>query len=211
MAETRATLERLRPLMRAGNEEILSRWGRLFKNAGDCALAKENFEAAGRHYDAAADWYARAFAVRQGHYPGANLATLWLLRAAVALRLDGHQRSAEAQDRHAKSRESAAAILSDRQRKPWPVDWEDDDVWHPATLGELRLLLQAWQPAAEQYQTALRAPHARPFHARSMRQQVERVVRAFETLGIDVLPPFSGSEQLDSLFHLASSDRTNAT
>lgn len=198
--KTRAALERIRPLMRVGNEEILSRWGRLFKNAGDRALAERHFEAAGRHYDAAADWYDRAFQVRQGHYPGANLATVSLLRAAVALRLDAEGRAERARELHAHSRSLAAALLEGRRRKPWPIDSDDDDVWHPATLGELRLLLEEWQPAAEHYQAALHQEHAGPFHVNSMRQQVERIVGAFEALKIVVQPPFSSAEGLDALF-----------
>ena len=198
--ETRATLERIRPLMRTGNEEILSRWGRLFKNAGDRALADGRIEAAGRHYDAAADWYDRAFQVRRGHYPGANLATLSLLRAAVALRLDGPQQAARAHELHARAREIAATLLEGRRQKPWPMDWDDDDVWHPATMGELRLLLEEWQPAAAHYQEALRQEHVGPFHANSMHQQVERIVHAFATLGIAVQPPFCSAGELDALF-----------
>lgn len=204
--ETRATLERVRPLMRTGNEEILSRWGRLFKDAGDLALADEQLEAAGRHYDAAADWYTKAFRVRQGHYPGANLATLSLLRAAVALRLDGEQRAAGARELHAQSRALAITLLNGRRQKPWPVDWEDDDVWHAATLGELRLLLEEWQPAAEHYQEALHQEQAQPFHISSMRQQAERIVRAFEALAIAPQPPFSTVEDLNTLFHVKPSE-----
>lgn len=202
MEETRLTLERIGPLMRSGNEEILSRWGRLFKNAGDRALIDEQLAAAERHYEAAADWYGRAFRVRQGHYPGANLATLALLRAAVAVRLEAHERAAKTHELHERSHTLARTLLDARQQKPWSIDLEDDDVWHAATLGELRLLLEDWQPAAEYYQEALRQRHAGPFHVNSMRQQAERIVRAFDTLGIAVMPPFSTVEEWNALFHL---------
>jgi tetratricopeptide (TPR) repeat protein len=195
------TLRRAQGLLRNPNEELLCRWGRLYKDRGDRLnpLLAPQGEApppdrdarrARELYDQALKMYGRAYSqVRKGHYPGINMATLHLVCAA--LHHSEKDNKAAEQDREEAIR--GARELLDR-RAQWPVDHSGDvAIWHPATEAEARVLLRRWAEAAKLY-------HSIPAEMRdrdSMRKQVERLLTSWKQLGeVD----FGPLDNLDDVF-----------
>src|SRR5262249_55110744 len=70
------------------SEELLCPLGRLYKDQGDRHLERKEYALAEKAYRRSAERYADGYAIRKGHYPGINLATLLLIQAGLA-RLTG--------------------------------------------------------------------------------------------------------------------------
>jgi hypothetical protein len=88
-----------------------------------------------------------------------------------------------------RAQELAGELMKHRQ--DWPDDQPDDrEVWHPATEAEARLLLGEWAKAAQRYCFIA----AQPAQPQSMRQQVHRLVAAWELLGVKERGPFQTAE-----------------
>jgi tetratricopeptide (TPR) repeat protein len=173
------------------NEETRGRWGRLYKNMGDCARKAGDLVRAEERYRQALEQYRRGYDLRQGHYPGINAATMLLLLAALAGQRQENARSAE----YLRQSEAAAdGVLA--RRADWPRDLSDDNVWHPATAGEAALLKRRWPEAASQYRAALGEANVQPFHREKVRAQAQRILDAWALLGVEPERPF---ESLDVL------------
>jgi tetratricopeptide (TPR) repeat protein len=189
--EAYALLRQLAQQFQEVDEETLCRWGRWYKEAGD-KVRKTDPARAEREYSKAAEYYGKAYAIRQGHYPGINQATMLILLAAAAR---AQNKSEVAADRQADAMDLCHELLD--RRSQWPADLSDDNIWHPATEGEAHLLLQQWSQAAAAYREALAQSNLKPFHRQSMSGQVKRVLDALEGLGVEPERPF---DNVDALF-----------
>ena len=203
--EAKRVLERIEPLHRNPNEEILCRWGRLYKDQGDryvpaigVADEKQTDDPimAERYYRLALTRYDAAYKIRNGHYPGINKATLLLIVGTLGPGPFGTQQS--------KDRQDSAALAQDllARRRNWPHDLPDDDIWHPATEAEAHLLLQHWEESARLYHIAQAQPNFHPQNQESMRRQVQRILHCFRKIGITNVGPFS---DLDAIFPVEGS------
>jgi len=181
------------------DEELLCRWGRLFKDRGDEYVrlpwstpdgpAPDSI-LADCFYRKALEKYDQAYRIRFGHYPGINKATLLLMIGSLKPPVPG----AAAPELH-ESAELAGRLLADRPR--WPGEQPDDlTVWHPATAGESHMLRQEWSQAANQYREALKGKNLTPHARESMRRQVERILTCFRILGVAISPPFDNTADL---------------
>lgn len=199
-ADARRVLQDLDAMCNNPNEEILCRWGRLYKDNGDRYVrlappprggqgeepAGESAEepvTAARYYRLALEKYAAAYQIRFGHYPGINNATLLLMLAALS------SDASQSDQNHRESEDLARELL--KRRGSWPQDLAEDlDVWHPATEAEAQLLLQEWEEAAQLYRSAQNAMACERLHRDSMRKQVVRILYCFARLGIADTGPF---------------------
>lgn len=204
-SEAQHKLEELERELRNPNEELLCRWGRLFKDEGDrlnrylpldlrppvMGDAREpSDQQAYESYDRALQKYDKAYAIRDGHYPGINKATLLLVRAALAQRM-GLPTEAEAGTKAA--HELAGVLL--RRRASWPDDQPDDHiVWHPATEAEALLLRSEWDKAAELYHAL--GDRVAYKQREAMRKQVGRILVAWDLLGVKDRGPCITAEAL---------------
>lgn len=171
------------------NEETLCRFGRIHRDIADTALdpPPADYRRARAGYDAAWEYYHRAYGIRRGHYPGINVAALYLLRGWVSdpARREALVRSAV---------ETATDLLA--HRKGWPADLPDDDLWHAATEGDAALLLGDLDAASRRYREVL-ARADQDFYKASIGRQVRRLRPALqECLN---LPP-DGLDAVEALF-----------
>jgi hypothetical protein len=184
-------LKALKAQFREVNEETHSRWGRYYKDQGFLAWEASDLATAEECLREAAEQYEAGFAIRQGHYPGINRATLLFLLAALAQQRRESERSA-AYLREART--AAAALLA--RRSSWPGEQPDDRIWHRLTAGEAYLLQAEWAQAAREYTTALIQPDAQSFHRSRSRAQATRILAAWAQLGIRP----EGAFDLDAVF-----------
>ena len=140
-------------------------------------------------------------------FPGINVATLRLLRAAVLKRLTAPAAAADTQNRDeaAKveariaalregSRERAAEVLA--SRPGWTRTLPDDDIWMTATAAEAAFLQSDWALAEQLYRAALRPENQPlPHHFASAGGQLVRLTEAFAALGTPPPPPFDRPAQ----------------
>ncbi len=176
------------------DEELLCRWGRLFKDRGDEYTPLPWSKPGGRlpdpvlaeaFYRKSLAKYDQAYRIRLGHYPGINKATLLMILGSLTPPASGSAPRPELQE----SVELAGKLLADRLR--WPTDQPDDlTVWHPATAGEAHLLRRVWAEAANRYREALESKNLTPHARASMRRQVERILMCFRDLSVSPAPPF---------------------
>ncbi len=166
------------------SEELLARSGKLYKAKGDQSFLRPGETSssaadrriAAHYYELALGEYSRAYAIRRGHFPGINVACLQLLLAA--LRGDRAPAGDAAKPLH---EQTAEALLASREQ--WPLVSEADEVvWAPATQGEACLLLQRWEEAREWYASAIASALCDAHSRQTMREQTQRVVRAFKML-----------------------------
>ena len=199
-SDARRVLQDLDAMCHNANEEILCRWGRLYKDNADrylrfahrgpearepepAAQPAEEPTTAALFYRLALEKYAAAYQIRFGHYPGINTATLHLMLAALST-------EPYLQDQNRQESEDIARDLLKR-RAVWPQDLaEDIDVWHPATEAEARLLLQEWDGAAQLYRSAQSAMACERLHRESMQRQAVRILYCFRRLGLADTGPF---------------------
>jgi hypothetical protein len=188
-AEAKAVLDKLSLMCRNPNEEVLSRAGRLYRDQGDRYVKYpeigglvESPPEALSYYRLALEDYTKAYRVRNGHYPGINVATLHLLIAAFET--NATNRAGQLQ-----CSQTIAQKLLDRWAD-WPLETDDDPVWHAATAGEANLLLNRWDAAAECYFAAQQHARFKSFHRGSMRKQVLRILYCHRRLGANDLGPF---------------------
>ncbi|MBL8830545.1 MAG: DUF4071 domain-containing protein [Planctomycetaceae bacterium] len=167
----------------APDEELLCRWGRLYKDTGDKLWAvhrhhEDHYPRICAAYERSLAHYEEAYAVRHGHYPGINVATLRLLvasfKALPAQRDEDRQRS----------RQIALDLL--QKRAHWPGNHDDDSFWHHATEGEAYLLLEQWDAAQQAYHRAFANTYCLPGRRVSIEQQLQRVFQAYERMGTQV-------------------------
>jgi tetratricopeptide (TPR) repeat protein len=194
------------------DEELLCRWGRLFKDRGDAYVrlpwSKQDGQPpdpdlAGQFYRKALEKYEQAYHLRTGHYPGINTATLWLLLGSLKSQASGSIPSEEV----GKAQERAGELLKNRSR--WPNEQPDDEtVWHPATAGEAHLLRQEWQEAVNQYREALKGKNLTSLARNSMSRQVDRILMCYRNLGVPI-PPLL--DDLHALFATRSPAPVDAT
>jgi hypothetical protein len=154
----------------------------------------ENLQQALRYYRLAIEKYKAAFAVRAGHYPGINVASLSLAVYAI-----------NASDSHdPESLQTSEQIARDllRRRAEWPYEFSDDNVWHSATEGECYLLIQAWGKAEAQYKSAMRERNCTSSHVKSMLKQARRNINCFERIGIEI--ENKSFSNLDKFFQIQS-------
>jgi tetratricopeptide (TPR) repeat protein len=165
------------------DEETLCRYGRLYKDRGDNRLNAGLPNEAAALYELACRWYEKACNVRQGQYPGINRATLLLVRASLC---DNEMERARLAD---ESADLAAQLIS--RQEHWPRDYDDDNVWHPATAAESHFLRQEWPLAYRNYLDALQQRNCQAFHRNSMYKQAKRIQSAFEQLEITDFGPLA--------------------
>jgi hypothetical protein len=188
-AEAMAELGRLDRQFQEVDEETRCRWGSLYKREGDRAWKEGDLVTAENRFLQAQTEYKRGYALRHGHYPGINQATLLLLLAALArqrkedTRSQGYLRQAEA---------VADDVLA--RREHWPKEFPDDNIWHPATVGEAHLLKREWPEAASHYAAALGAANAQPFHRQSIGKQARRILHALSLLDVRPAPPLDNPD-----------------
>ncbi len=96
-------------------------------------------------------------------------------------------------------REGSRKLANDliQSESTWEEGLSDDYIWIHATSAEARPLREEWKDAARFYKNACAQRGVMPFHRESMRKQVERIVEAFDRLGIEVGEPF---DDLDEIF-----------
>ena len=180
------------------DEEILCRWGRLFKDRGDDYLElpgavsdrfAPNRDRAVEFYRKALEKYDEAYGIRSGHYPGINKATLLLIVGSLKAEQTGQAPGASPPRELLESVDLAGKLLENRGS--WTSDQPyDEPVWHPATQGEAHLLRREWAQAAALYREAMGAREISHLARESMRRQVDRILLAFRNLGIAIPPPF---------------------
>ena len=173
------------------DEETRCRWGSLYKREGDRAWEGGDLVTAESRFLQALEEYNRGYALRRGHYPGINQATLQLLLAALA-----RQRKEDTLSLNYLRRAEAVADDVLARREHWPRDFADDDVWHPATVGEAHLLKRNWREAADHYTAALGAANVQPFHRQSIGRQARRIFEALAILEMRPEPPFDNPDAL---------------
>lgn len=181
-------LQEIEALYGVANEEFLCRFGRLYKERGDRAAKAGLREEAADFYKRATHWYAEAYKVRQGHFPGINRATLLLLRASLSDDETDHTDLAD------ESADQAAKLLARYDR--WPHDLKDDNIWHPATAAEAHFLRKEWSAARLRYREALDQWNCENFHWNSMHKQARRIRDAFRQLGVTDFGPLADLEGL---------------
>jgi hypothetical protein len=137
----------------------------------------EEFHLAAREYEAAWRYYDRAFNIpgRNGHYPGINRASLYLLRAWAARSPEVRATLLE------QAREAARDLLALRDK--WPHENPEDDIWHPASAAEARLLLGEWAESVEAFRLAVSHKLAGDFHRESIGKEVRRLQRPLREIG----------------------------
>jgi hypothetical protein len=177
-----ATLKRAADTFKEPNEELLCRLARVLKEKGDRHLGRKEFDQSRRAYADAATLCLRSYNIRDGQYPGINLATLCLMQAGVAQQCHDPEEAARLR---ARSQELARKLLGSRR------DWHDDvlgdrDFWHPATEAEAHLLLQEWTRAGALYHAI-----APGWERDSMKRQVDRILTAWRALGEVEFGPFN--------------------
>jgi hypothetical protein len=157
------------------DEELLCRWGRLFRDQGEQHLTRGEGSPnlARQFFEKARDKYHEAYQVRHGHYPLVNEAEMCLLLASVD--------SARKDEYLAEAKRLACHLLATRDS--WPKTLPDDDVWHAATAAQGHLILGQGAQAAESYRLALGQPDWQPFHFSSIGKGVRRTLAALERLG----------------------------
>jgi tetratricopeptide (TPR) repeat protein len=174
------------------DEDTLSLWARIHKDAGDAALAAEKLAEAERSYARAEELYERAYALGRDRFPGINVATLRFVRAGLRKALAGSaEKAAEsgATELLATARALAAELLSGSAN--WLPRLPDDPIWMSATRGEAAVILGDWAVAEHAYREAL-DPAKRPLkhHPDSMKAQLKRLRAGYIRLGQTVPPPF---------------------
>lgn len=176
------TLNEARDRFANPSEEMLCRFGRLAKEQGDRLRARKEYGPARQAYNEAAQYYEDSYKIRNGQYPGINLATLHLIRAGLEQRTDFHEDAVQLMGR---SESLAWAILNSRDK--WYNDQLGDrDRWHPATAAEALLLLREWDRAAAIYRSIPAG-----WERDSMKRQVERILEAWQALGVKDFGPFN--------------------
>jgi tetratricopeptide (TPR) repeat protein len=183
------------------DEELLCRWGRLFKDRGDSyvRLPWSNPDGLPPDPDLAAHFYRRslekydqAYRIRSGHYPGINKATLLLILGSLKPPAPGGSPCPVLLE----SAELAGKLLTDRGS--WLCEQPDDEtVWPPAMAGEAHLLRQEWPQAANHYREAVKSKDLTSLARHSMRRQAERILMCFRNLSVMIPPPM---DNLDALF-----------
>jgi tetratricopeptide (TPR) repeat protein len=171
------------------DEETRCRWGSLYKREGNRAWQEGDLVTAENRFLKALEEYKRGYALRHGHYPGINLATLLLFLAALARKSKEDLRSLD----YLRQAEAAADDVLVRS-KPWPKDFPDDNVWHLATVGEAHLLKRNWAEAASHYAAALGTANAQPFHRQSIGEQARRILGALALLELHPEAPFDNPD-----------------
>lgn len=176
--EAEPILKEIEPLFGVPDEELLCRWGRIFKDRGDRhALSKQPALAlASAFYRRSLEKYDAGFQLRHGHYPGINKATLQLILAGL------ESNALERQRLLAESATTAKELLA--RRKEWTRSSADDNIWHLATEAEAHCLEGHWDEAVHAYRCALNESNLKPFHRQSMAKQARRIVQAYRTIGI---------------------------
>ncbi|HEY7422974.1 MAG TPA: tetratricopeptide repeat-containing protein [Gemmataceae bacterium] len=188
-AEAMAELGRLDRQFQEVDEETRCRWGSLYKREGDRAWKDGDLVTAENRFLQALEEYKRGYALRHGHYPGINKATMLLLLAALARQRKGDPRSLD----YLHQAEAAADDVLAR-RDHWPKDFADDNIWHLATVGEAYLLKRNWPEVASHYAAALGAANAQPFHRQSIGKQARRILEALTLLDIRPEAPFDNPD-----------------
>jgi hypothetical protein len=191
-AEAMVELGRLDRQFQEVDEETRCRWGSLYKREGDRAWKDGDLVTAENRFLQALEEYKRGYTLRHGHYPGINQATLLLLLAALT-----RQRKEDSRSQNYLRQAEAVAddVLARRHKdKGWPTDFADDNIWHPATAGEVNLLKRNWSEAASQYAAALRAANVQPFHRQSIGKQARRILEALTLLDMRPEPPFDNPD-----------------
>ena len=109
------------------SEEMLCRFGRLWKDAGSRARAKDS-SGAGRLFQLGLDWYQKAYAIHTNYdyYPGINVATLQFVLGQ--------------RDPARKTTEDVLSTLASR------TAGRDELAWIWATQAEAQLLLASFPP-----------------------------------------------------------------
>ena len=195
-AEAEQVLGDLEHLAREPSEEVLCRWGRLYKENGDryvrlpgsaASVPEESPEIASRYYRRALGKYQEAYQIRRGPYPGINVSALNLTLAALADADD----DLRARLRRA-SQEIAAELLDGRAN--WPAETPENDIWNLATEAEANLLVENWSAAADLYRLALMERSCRHFHVLSMQRQAERILYFYRALGVTEIGPMIAPE-----------------
>jgi hypothetical protein len=178
------------------DEDTLSLGARCAKDRGDEHRAEglrfkkgrpqrvAAFTEADRAYNEACTRYEQAYRLNANWFPGINLATLHLLRAAVAHDLGWPQEA----ELLAGSRRLAEELLAAAER--WQPRLKDDNIWIAATRGEACLLCRNWEAAASWYLTSLKQVNCEPDHPKTMKDQVFRIADAYSLLGVKLGPPF---------------------
>ncbi len=165
--EARDELTRMEKEFPEADEETLCRFGRVHRILGERAGGNGDLPTARRYFETAWTYYDRAFALRAGHYPGINRASLYLLRAGVCP--DASPR----QVLLAQARTAARELLA--LRDSWPADFADDTIWHTGTAAEANLLLGEYETACKLYRQALDLAGDRTFYRGAMRDQYRRL------------------------------------
>lgn len=171
-------------------EEMLSRYGRTLRESGDAYVCLNgsdkdpDVEIALGRYRLALQQYEDAYAVRQGYYPGINIATLRLLIYAV--------NPAESRDDKdlQNAKDLAKRLLDGRSKWARNTAEPDDELWRIATAADCYLLREDWAPAAELYQMAKKEPACKPFHVACMRRTAERIISCYQRTGRSNFGPF---------------------
>lgn len=186
--EARRVLRGLPTLYDSPREEMLSRWGRIAREQGDAYISPEgphqdhSWELAVQLYREARGSYREAYEIRHGYYPGINVASLSLMIYAVT------PEPARRPEDLATAEQIAQELLS--RQATWPLEQEDDTVWHLATAADCQLILRRWELAARGYQAAQHDTACQPFHVTCMRRTVQRILSCFERLGVNDFGPF---------------------
>lgn len=173
------------------DEDCYSLWGNCHKQLGDphhhlaMTTSDEYIRQtacihAEREYKQAVQYYERGYQLERTHFPGVNLAHLYVILAAIARQLNSSDSDMLLQ----KGKHFAQDVISSNGSPGWTKKLSDDTIWFPATLGECHLISEQWSRANIEYGRALAQPDRKHHHVRSMRTQIHRLYVAFRILGI---------------------------
>jgi tetratricopeptide (TPR) repeat protein len=176
-----AELESLMKELANPDEELLARWGRLFRERGDHYMDLQAVQEEAAFLSLALACYRRALTkykeaacVANGHYPRVNVAELYLIIASI------ESDDALCQRHLRKSRELADALLESKDS--WPRRLPEDVIWHLATEAQVYLLLGEPGLACNKYHEVQQRKDCRAGHIKAIRGGAQRTLTAYRRL-----------------------------
>lgn len=185
-AETLA--QSLRTMTRSPNEEVFGRLGRLYRDRGDLfsdlpdvprgdASARPDDERARDLYSRALRHYEKAYEIRNGYYPGINVAVLRVILAGLAV--DQSSRN----ELFSKAIKISEYLIQQHQSNKWPAPKENEIVWQLATAGEFLAILGHWEEADKYLTSAVTHALLSNLNVNSIGKQQRRLIHYLEKLG----------------------------
>lgn len=169
--------------------ETLCRFAKLLKKEANRLAKGGNPAAAIPKLAEAERYYGRAFEKSNSFYSRINQLTTRFVRSALLMQIN---QKLESEQLLREVREDAAHMLTNSS--VWQAQLNDDDIWIPATQGEVNLLLGRWNDSANAYSEAMQLAKGQTFYSVCMKDQVKMLLEAYQKLKIDPTGPLADPE-----------------